>query len=376
MRFRTPYRGVVCVALGIFVEGCVRARRDDRGAGRRRSSGGAECGAAGDVITLAPGATYVGNFVLPNKGAIDDYITIRSAAPDDAAAAGRRPRHAGRMRPNSRRSDRRTTSPRCGPRPRRTTGSCCRARVPGQPGRVRRHHRARRRRFDADPARAGAVRARPRPRLRPRRSGARPEARHRAAQQRHHARSTRTSSDCKAIGQDSQALSGYNGPGNYLIENNYLEGATENVLFGGADPMIPNLVTGNITFRRNYLRKPLAWRDPIIATPAAVAATAMPGGGSLAAGTYYYKVAARVGGRPDATRRTPSASAEVSATIDAGTTGGVTISWTPVAGADDYWSTAALPARRTCTGRRPTRTSPTPAPRARRARRRRRRSGR
>src|SRR5262249_40889036 len=42
-------------------------------------------------------------------------------------------------------------------------------------------------------------------------------------------------SDCKAIGQDSQALSGYNGPGNYLIENNYFEGATENVLFGGAD---------------------------------------------------------------------------------------------------------------------------------------------
>ena len=79
-------------------------------------------------------------------------------------------------------------------------------------------------------------------------------------------------SECKAIGQDSQAISGFNGPGNYLIENNYLEGATENVLFGGADPTIPNLVTSNITFRRNYLRKPLAWRDPIIATPAAVAA--------------------------------------------------------------------------------------------------------
>src|SRR5215470_14308760 len=36
----------------------------------------------GDVITLAPNATYSGNFVLPNKGAIGDYITIRSAAPD------------------------------------------------------------------------------------------------------------------------------------------------------------------------------------------------------------------------------------------------------------------------------------------------------
>ena len=46
-------------------------------------------------------------------------------------------------------------------------------------------------------------------------------------------------SDCKAVGQDTQALGGYNGPGNYLIENNYLEAATENVLFGGADPPIP-----------------------------------------------------------------------------------------------------------------------------------------
>src|SRR5260221_29883 len=57
----------------------------------------------------------------------------------------------------------------------------------------------------------------------------------------------------KAIGQASQAISGYNGPGPYLIENNYLEGATENFLLGGADPTIPNLVTTNVTFRHNYL---------------------------------------------------------------------------------------------------------------------------
>jgi len=38
----------------------------------------------GDVITLAPGASYVGNFVLRNKGAISDYITVRSAAPDSS----------------------------------------------------------------------------------------------------------------------------------------------------------------------------------------------------------------------------------------------------------------------------------------------------
>jgi hypothetical protein len=128
---------------------------------------------------------------------------------------------------------------------------------------------------------------------------------------------------------------GYNGPGNYLIENNYLEGATENVLFGGADPRIPNLVTSNVTFRRNYLSKPLAWRDAIVATPAAVTATPVPGGGSLPPGTYYYKVVACLTSG-QGNKASSSASAEVSASIGAGATGGVTIAWTPVADAEDY----------------------------------------
>jgi hypothetical protein len=48
--------------------------------------------------------------------------------------------------------------------------------------------------------------------------------------------------DIKAVGQDSQAICGWNGPGPFMITNNYLEAAGENVLFGGADPSIPNLV--------------------------------------------------------------------------------------------------------------------------------------
>jgi hypothetical protein len=67
--------------------------------------------------------------------------------------------------------------------------------------------------------------------------------------------------DIKARGQDSQAIAGWNGPGPYTIENNYLEAAGENVLFGGADPSIDGLVTADVTFRRNHLAKPLAWRD-------------------------------------------------------------------------------------------------------------------
>src|SRR5262245_64769539 len=38
----------------------------------------------GDVIALAPGATFTGNFVLPNKGTSTLPIIIRSAAPDSA----------------------------------------------------------------------------------------------------------------------------------------------------------------------------------------------------------------------------------------------------------------------------------------------------
>ena len=44
--------------------------------------------------------------------------------------------------------------------------------------------------------------------------------------------------ECKAVGQDSQAIGGWNGPGPYVIDNNYLEGAGENILIGGADPSI------------------------------------------------------------------------------------------------------------------------------------------
>jgi hypothetical protein len=52
--------------------------------------------------------------------------------------------------------------------------------------------------------------------------------------------------DWKAIGQDSQAIAGWNGPGPFTITNNYLEGAGENVMFGGAPPAIAGLVPADI----------------------------------------------------------------------------------------------------------------------------------
>ena len=66
--------------------------------------------------------------------------------------------------------------------------------------------------------------------------------------------------DIKAAGFDSQAIGGWNGPGPYLIENNYLEAAGENIMFGGGDPSIDGLVPSGIVIRRNDISRPLSWR--------------------------------------------------------------------------------------------------------------------
>jgi hypothetical protein len=68
-------------------------------------------------------------------------------------------------------------------------------------------------------------------------------------------------SEIHAAGSDSQAVLGYNGPGPFKIVNNFLEGAGENVLFGGADPKIRGLVPSDIEIRGNHLFKPLTWRQ-------------------------------------------------------------------------------------------------------------------
>ncbi len=66
--------------------------------------------------------------------------------------------------------------------------------------------------------------------------------------------------DCKERGFDSQAIGGWTGPGPFRIINNYLEGAGENVMFGGADPRIPDLVPSDIEIRNNLFTKPLRWK--------------------------------------------------------------------------------------------------------------------
>jgi hypothetical protein len=67
-------------------------------------------------------------------------------------------------------------------------------------------------------------------------------------------------SEIHTVGADSQAILGYNGPGPFKIVNNFLEGAAENIMFGGADPKIPGLVPSDIEIRGNHLFKPMSWR--------------------------------------------------------------------------------------------------------------------
>jgi hypothetical protein len=66
--------------------------------------------------------------------------------------------------------------------------------------------------------------------------------------------------DFKEVGADSQGIAGWGGPGPFKILNNYIEAAGENLMFGGADPSIRDLVPADIEIRQNHFTKPLAWK--------------------------------------------------------------------------------------------------------------------
>jgi len=138
-------------------------------------------------------------------------------------------------------------------------------------------------------------------------------------------------SDIKTAGADAQAIGGWNGPGPFSIENNYLEASGEVFLLGGADPGIPNLVSEDVSVRYNHMSRPMSWRDPIVSPPAG--GTAIPvSGGSLPAGAYAYRVVAR---RPvgSGSIGTSAPSPEI---IAASPGGSVAIAWNAVADATEY----------------------------------------
>ncbi len=212
---------------------------------------------AGDTILLSPGATYTGNFVLPAKDG-DAFITIRTAGDDGLPGTGARvlPAHAAHL----------AKLKSAGKQPViRTAPGAHHWRLQllellptadgfgdivtlGDGGagqrdltRVPHHIEIDRCYIHGDPE---------------------------TGQKRGIALNSGATSitgsyisDIKAIGQDSQAIAGWNGPGPYRIENNYLEGAGENFILGGSDPAIHGLVAEDVVFRNNHLAKPVSWRQ-------------------------------------------------------------------------------------------------------------------
>lgn len=216
----------------------------------------------GDVIELAAGATYSGNFALPAKTG-SGWITVRTSTPDSALAPGRR------ITPAQSSLLAKLVSP--NPDPALVT----------RPG--AHHYRLIGLELtvsSAAPLNYGIVRL-----------GAESQT---AAEVPTHLiidrcyihgqpglnvqrgitlNSASTAvinshvSDIHWQGVETQAIAGWNGPGPFKIVNNHLAAAGINVLFGGANPSIPNLVPSDIEMRRNYFVKPLSWRagDPTYA---------------------------------------------------------------------------------------------------------------
>ena len=123
MRFRVPvwgYRGGVCACnlpLGVWAQ--AGAATIDVPAGGDLQ-GALNAAQPGDVIALAPGATYVGNFVLPKKGATAAPSRCDPRRPT-RAAAGRRA-HDARVRRAAAEDQVVEQRRRCGRQPARTTG--------------------------------------------------------------------------------------------------------------------------------------------------------------------------------------------------------------------------------------------------------------
>jgi hypothetical protein len=211
----------------------------------------------GDTITLAAGATYVGNFVLPAKGG-GAFITFRTNAPDHLL-----PGPGTRIDPRFAPLLAKLRSPNNGP---------ALATLPGAS-----HYRLQFLEFGGSANGSGTIIALGDGSSRQNSLAAVPHSlvvdrvyihgEPGAPQRRGIALNSAATeivnswiSEIKFVGQDAQAICGWNGPGPFLIANNYLEGSGENVMFGGADPAIPGLVPSDITFVGNHVAKPMAWR--------------------------------------------------------------------------------------------------------------------
>lgn len=143
-------------------------------------------------------------------------------------------------------------------------------------------------------------------------------------------------SEIHGLGQDTQAIGGFNGPGPFKINNNFLEGSTENILFGGATPAIAGLVPSDIEIRGNHFYKPPFWREGVLPAPQDLTGKGATGGDLTAGTTLYYRVAA-VGraGYNNETEATSPATPEIAVALAAGQRG-AQLQWTGPDWVRDY----------------------------------------
>jgi hypothetical protein len=222
----------------------------------------------GDVIRLASGATYFGNFTLPTKVCGTAPIVVRTDVPDaDLPGEGVRitPAAAPRLAKIATRNDKpalRTTNPTCGWR---LIGLEVTVTSDLAPGAI---HYALIALGDGGWAKGGDTQTSPArvpsriilDRVFVHGQEATNLVRCIALNSARSAVVNSWISDCHAKGFDSQAIEGWNGPGPFLIENNFLSGAGETVMFGGADPGITGLSPSDITIRGNHFFKDPSWK--------------------------------------------------------------------------------------------------------------------
>jgi hypothetical protein len=65
----------------------------------------------------------------------------------------------------------------------------------------------------------------------------------------------------KVVGQDSQAIAGWNGPGPFNILNCHIEAAGENLIFGGDAASIPGLIPADVLVQDCVFSKPDSWNS-------------------------------------------------------------------------------------------------------------------
>jgi hypothetical protein len=211
----------------------------------------------GDVVELAAGATFTGNFVLTAKS-LPRYITVRSAASDGLPSASARvgPDHSGRLA--------RIVSSNANPAIRTAPGA----------------HHWRLMLLEIGPTASASGDVVVLGDGSPEQSGPDRTPHHlivdrcyihgdaQRGQKRGIALNSASTtvigsyiSDIKSTTQDAQAIAGWAGPGPFLIENNYLEASGENFMLGGAVPATSGLVPSDVVFRRNHVTRPPSWRD-------------------------------------------------------------------------------------------------------------------